>query len=105
MRTREPEVIPHVTDAMLRAAARSEENLAELRALGIGSFMVAPLLARGRVLGAMTFVAPETGEQYTEGDLELAQDLAARCALAIDNSENGRPRRKPSRRLVPGSRS
>lgn len=90
MRTRKSDVIPHVSDATIRAAARSEENLADLRALGIGSFMVVALLARRQVLGAMTFVAPQTGEQYTEHDLALAEDLAGRCALAIDNARHYR---------------
>jgi signal transduction histidine kinase len=86
MRTRRSEVIPHVTDEMLRAAARDPENLDTLRQLGIGSLMVVPLIARDEVLGAITFVGASTGHQYTEDDLDLAEDLAARGATAIDNA-------------------
>jgi GAF domain-containing protein len=80
------EVIPHVSDEMLVAFADSEENLRDLRALGIGSVVVVPLRARGHVLGAITFVSANVGHQYVETDLELAEELAARCALARDNA-------------------
>jgi signal transduction histidine kinase len=85
-RTGETEVIPHVSDEMLVASAVSEENLGDLRALGIGSVVVVPLVARGNVIGAMTFVSSDLGHQYAAADLKLAEDLVARCALAIDNA-------------------
>ncbi len=85
-RSRASEVIPHVSDELLVSVAGSEANLHDLRALGIGSAMVVPLLARGNVLGAITFVSADVGHQYTESDLELAEDLAARCAMAVDNA-------------------
>jgi GAF domain-containing protein len=71
---------------MLVDFAISEENLRDLRALGIGSVVVVPLIARGRVLGAITFVSADVGHQYTERDVELAEDLAARCSIALDNA-------------------
>ena len=86
VRTRRPELIPEVTDDMLRAAAHGDENLRLLRALGIGSLMVAPMIARGHVHGAITFVSPQAGYRYGDGDLALAEDLAARAAMAIDNA-------------------
>ncbi len=86
VRTRRSEVIPVVTDDVLRAAARDDANLETLRQLGIGSLMVVPLIARDDVLGAITFVSANSGHQYTEDDLDLAEDLAARAATAIDNS-------------------
>lgn len=86
VRTRRSEVIFPVTDEMMVKAARSPENLAILRALEIGSFMTIPLLARGLVLGAITYVSPNHGDSFSAEDLALAEDLAARCAIAIDNS-------------------
>jgi signal transduction histidine kinase len=71
---------------MLRAAARDAGTLDTLRRLGIGSLMVVPLLARDQVLGAITFVSATSGHQYSEDDLDLAEDLAARAATAIDNA-------------------
>jgi GAF domain-containing protein len=86
MRSRATELIPSVSDEMLVEFAISEENLQDLRALGIGSVVVVPLIARGNVLGAITFVSADVGHQYTERDVELAEDLAARCSIALDNA-------------------
>jgi signal transduction histidine kinase len=85
-RTRRSEVISRVDEALLKRVARSPENLQLLKELGIGSMMILPLVARGDVLGAMTFVGPEDGPRYSEGDLTLAEDLATRAAIAIDNA-------------------
>ncbi|HUG40702.1 MAG TPA: ATP-binding protein [Longimicrobiales bacterium] len=86
IRSRATEVIPTVPDEMLVDFAIGEENLEDLRALGIGSVVVVPLIARGNVLGAITFVSADGGHQYTETDVELAEDLAARCSIALDNA-------------------
>ena len=86
VRTRRSEVVFPVTDEMLVAAARSPENLRVLRALEIGSLMTVPLLARNEVLGAITYVSPNHGDSFSAEDLALAEDLGARCAIAIDNA-------------------
>ena len=86
MQTRHSDVISPVTDEMLVDMARSPKNLAILRALQIGSLMTVPLLARGEVLGAITYVSPNHGDSFSKSDLVLAEDLATRCAIAIDNS-------------------
>lgn len=84
--TGKSEVIPRVGDDLLREVARGERNLEILRQLGIGSIMSVPMVARGDVVGAMTFIGPEGGTRYTGDDLSLAEDLAARAAIAIDNA-------------------
>jgi signal transduction histidine kinase len=86
VRTRTSEILPHVSDEMLVKAAHGEENLRILRALGIGSLIVAPMIARDHVLGAVTFVSADTGHQYTEEDLLLADEVASRSAVAIENA-------------------
>jgi PAS domain S-box-containing protein len=53
---------------------------------GLKSLMVVPLIAPGRVFGAITFVSAESGRSYGQADLALAQDLARRAALAVDNA-------------------
>jgi signal transduction histidine kinase len=86
IRSRATELIPKVTDEMLVGFAISEENLQDLRALGIGSVVVVPLIARGSVLGAITFVSADVGHQYTSRDVGLAEDLVARCSISLDNA-------------------
>jgi PAS domain S-box-containing protein len=48
--------------------------------------LVVPLRARGTVIGALKLVMDESGRSFGEADLQAAQQLANRCALAIDNA-------------------
>ncbi len=57
-----------------------------IRALGLRSVLIVPLIARGRILGAITLIWAESGRQYRARDVELSQELAHRAALAIDNA-------------------
>jgi PAS domain S-box-containing protein len=86
LRTGRPEFYPEITDEMLGAAARDEEHLRLLRRMGFTSVIIVPMVARGRTLGAVTLVSAESGRRYGEADLELAQELARRAALAVDNA-------------------
>jgi PAS domain S-box-containing protein len=86
LRTGKPELGTDIPDSMLTAAVRDEEHLRLIRELGLKSYMVVPLIARGRTLGAITFVTAESGRHYTETDLSFAEDLARRAALAVDNA-------------------
>ncbi len=86
VRTGSSELYPEVTDEMLVGAAQDDEHLEMMRELGLLSVMIVPLEARGRTFGALTLVAAESGRRFDASDLELAEDLARRAALAIDNS-------------------
>ena len=79
--------VPHVTEDHLRAAATSDEHLALLSELEIGSWIIVPLVARGRVLGAITFVMAESGRRYTPADVGMAEDLGRRAAVALENAQ------------------
>jgi signal transduction histidine kinase len=57
----------------------------ELNQLASKSYMVVPLIARGIVLGALVLVSTRDEQLYSEKDLNLAEDLAFRAALAIEN--------------------
>lgn len=52
---------------------------------GPGNLLVVPLVARARVVGAMTFVAPPSEAPFSADEVSLASDLADLCALALDN--------------------
>ncbi len=86
LRTGVSELYPFVPDSLLDAAARDEAHLQALRALELKSAMVVPLLARGRPLGALTFVRVESRRRFSRADLALAEELARRVALALDNA-------------------
>jgi PAS domain S-box-containing protein len=86
LRAGEPELVPEITDQTLAARARDEDHLRILRELGLRSSMVIPLRGRSGTLGAISFVAAESGRTYGTEDLRLAQDLADRAAIAIENA-------------------
>jgi signal transduction histidine kinase len=74
-------------DDTLAATAHSPTNLEILRQLGVGSLLTVPLVARKRLLGAITFVSPQRGVSYSAEDVQLAEDVANRGALALDNAQ------------------
>ncbi len=86
IRTRRPELVAGVSDRALEAAARDPEHLALMRALGVGAYVIAPMVARGQVLGAITFVTTESGRRFGDLDVVMAEDLARRAAMAVDNA-------------------
>lgn len=86
LRTGEPELYEEIGDDLLVASARSPEQLAIARELGLVSAMIVPLTARGQTLGAISFVTAESGRHYGASDLEVARELAGRAALAVDNA-------------------
>jgi PAS domain S-box-containing protein len=86
MRTGEPQLFPEVTDELLRTSARNDEHYELLREIGVRSVIVVPMRVRERTLGILTFATGCSGRRYDEQDLELAHELARRCATAIDNN-------------------
>ncbi|HET7230849.1 MAG TPA: GAF domain-containing sensor histidine kinase [Longimicrobium sp.] len=86
IRTGRPEMVLDVPDQALSAAAHDEGHLELLRALGIRSYVIVPMVARGQVLGAMTFVTAETGRRFGDIDVVMAEDLGRRAAMAVDNA-------------------
>jgi signal transduction histidine kinase len=71
---------------MLVAAIHDPERLQDTRALDLRSLIVAPLVARGHVLGAITLALSGTLRRYGDVDRELALELGRRAGLAVDNS-------------------
>ncbi|HLY94843.1 MAG TPA: ATP-binding protein [Gaiellaceae bacterium] len=63
-----------------------EELAAALAEVEVHSTMCVPLIARGRTLGALLLVSAESARRFSEQDLALAEELASRAALAVDNS-------------------
>jgi PAS domain S-box-containing protein len=86
VRTGQPELYPDISEEMLRAAAVDEEHYREIMAIGMRSAIVVPLATRGRTLGTLTWVNSRSGRRFDQQDVELAQELARRCATAVDNA-------------------
>ncbi|MDP9370028.1 MAG: PAS domain S-box protein [Chloroflexota bacterium] len=86
VRTELPEMVVDIADEILSQMARDAEHLRLLRDLGLVSSMTVPLRARGRTLGTVSFATAESGRRYELADLKLAEDLAGRIAVAVDNA-------------------
>jgi signal transduction histidine kinase len=86
VRSARSDLYEDIPDSLLSASARDEEHLRSLRELGLCSAMVVPVIARGKALGAITLVSAESGRHYGAADLEMAEHLARRTGLAIDNA-------------------
>ena len=84
LETQQPELVTEVSDDVFVAMDKNQLEL--LRNLGFCSYMVVPLKARGRLLGAITFIAATSRHRYTPTDLLFAEDLAGRAAMAMDNA-------------------
>ena len=86
IRTGESALTETIPDEMLRALIEDPELLETMRGLGLRCAMVVPLTARGRTFGALTLIGAETHARYGRADLQLAEEIADRAALAIDTA-------------------
>jgi PAS domain S-box-containing protein len=86
LRSGEPIIAPEVRTADLEKFTQDEDHRHALETLGPRSLMVAPIVARGRTLGALTFVAAESDRRFGRSDLSLAEDVARRAGLAVENA-------------------
>jgi PAS domain S-box-containing protein len=86
LRTGRAEFYPLVSQERLLVVARNEEVADVLRRLDLKSCMIVPLVARNRTLGTITLATAESNRYYDANDLALAEDLAHRIALAVDNA-------------------
>lgn len=85
-RTGETTLYPEITDEMLVEGAVDERHLELLRSVGFRSAVLVPMLVGARTLGALTMVSAESGRVLERFDVELAEQVAARAAVAIENS-------------------
>ncbi|HEV3000104.1 MAG TPA: PAS domain-containing protein [Solirubrobacteraceae bacterium] len=86
IRTGRTQFVREIPEELLASIAQDPEHLAFLRRMGMRSGMIVPIKARGRTIGALSLVAAESGRTYGEDDLRVAELLAARAALSVENA-------------------
>lgn len=98
MRTNDAGVVPQVlrsgesafyeeiSDEWLLAGARDAEQQRLLQALHLTSYICVPILLGDTVLGALTWASTQARRRYRHDDLSMAEELARRIALSIDNA-------------------
>ena len=93
---RAPEVVNKIS--------QSGEHLQLMNDAGYNSAAVVPLIARGRTLGALSFLHAHGDMRYDPGDLEFLSELGERAALALDNARLYRERDRIAENLQRGLR-
>lgn len=82
--------IPHFRERMesedVRRIAHDPDDLGFLESLGLRSWIVATMSARGRTMGTLTMLTSWSRRIYSADDVGFAQSLAARIGLALDNA-------------------
>jgi PAS domain S-box-containing protein len=99
IRSGEPELLAEMTGTLLSSFAQGSEHARFMIDRGYRSAIVAPLLARGRTLGALSTLRLGDGVPFASEDLQLVCELARRAALAIDNARLFSDLQRAERRL------
>jgi PAS domain S-box-containing protein len=78
--------IPIVSDADLAQLSRDPDHLEAMKALGLRSIISVPMIARARMVGGITLATAESNRHYGPAELTVAEELAIRAGLALDNA-------------------
>jgi signal transduction histidine kinase/ActR/RegA family two-component response regulator len=96
---------PEVDEAWFQNVAGSPEHLALMRELAFCSLMSVPLRLQDRLLGSLTLCYAESRRHYSLEDLRLAEELARRAAVAVENARLYRTSQEATLRAEEASRS
>lgn len=94
IRTGQPNVLSAIPDPQAESVTEHERLM---KTLECQSLLLVPLVARGQTLGLLTLASREPSRRYDAADLALAQELAGRAAVALDNSRLYREAQAASR--------
>jgi GAF domain-containing protein len=98
MHTAHTQLVEEFPDELLTRSLQDRRSHEIVRALGLGSSISVPLIARGRMLGAISLVS-ETRFRFDATDVELGEELARRAAVSIDNARLYTEHRRIAHRL------
>jgi serine phosphatase RsbU (regulator of sigma subunit) len=84
LRTGEMQLVQEIPDELLVEAAQDEHHLNMIRALGLRSALILPLRFGDEVIGTMSFVHQD--RRFSDAEIALADQLARRAVVAIENS-------------------
>ena len=86
IKTGKPLLYPEINDEMIIAAAKNRKELMLARKLKLVSAMIVPIVLHKKTIGAISFIATDSGRRYNTPDLSMAQEVSSRASLAIENA-------------------
>jgi serine phosphatase RsbU (regulator of sigma subunit) len=86
IRTGVTEYVDEITDELIDALVPDAEQRQITKSLGLRAAVTAPLRARDRMFGTITFVTAESGRRLTKSDVELFEEVARRAGTAVENA-------------------
>jgi K+-sensing histidine kinase KdpD/CheY-like chemotaxis protein len=84
--TGKTDLVPEIAEERPAAGCHDPEHHDLLRRFGVRAGMVVPLVAHGRTIGAISLYTADSGRRYDVRDVVLAEELARRAAVAIENA-------------------
>ncbi|HET9531202.1 MAG TPA: PAS domain-containing sensor histidine kinase [Blastocatellia bacterium] len=97
VRSKQPEIVREIDGARLEAMARDQKQLELMRELAFKSYIIVPLLINEKAIGAISLVLSDSDRRYRDEHLALAEDLARRASLAVENTRLYRQAQQASR--------
>ena len=86
LQTGMPEMISIINDDFLKAFAVQTQMINIIKQIGLKSYIGVPLIARKKIIGAMSISSVQKGRYYTNDDFIFMQEVGRRVAIALDNS-------------------
>ena len=86
LESRQPVLVAHVSPEDVAAAPYDDDDRRALAGSALESAIVVPLVAHDRLLGTIAFLSSPPSPVFGAEDLRVAQELALRAALAVDNA-------------------
>ena len=98
LRTGQRLFLSEMTDEELVSMAEDDRHADLLRRLGLRSYLILPLTARGRMLGTLSLALAESGRFFDKDGIDLAEEVARRVAVSVDNARLYREARTAEQR-------
>ncbi|QKW09764.1 SpoIIE family protein phosphatase [Streptomyces sp. NA04227] len=86
LRQGKPVLVSRMSEEDFDRVAPTDSAADKMRVTGVHSYLAVPLIARGVLLGTADFVRAGSGPPFTTTDLALAEQLASKAAVFIDNA-------------------
>jgi PAS domain S-box-containing protein len=86
MTTGKTQLVKHLDPGFAESYAQDERHREIIKTLGLTSWIIAPIVAGGRVYGTLSLVHAESGRRFTERDVTFVEDLTVRVGVAVHNA-------------------